>query len=137
MDKFWKLLQQTDYAMEAKKSLGQMLTMVCDCLPCQKGNGWKLPTFHNTMHIVSDMCKYGKPKEANMEVGEKNHKVFTKRIGQRCRKQHKTFSNQVAVHLSDSFVIEKLPSAMHLLDEDEDEGVDTLENLPMTNTKKV
>ena len=130
MDKFWKLSQQNKYAMEAKKSLAQMLTMVCDCLPRQKGNGWKLPTFHNTMHIVSDMCKYGKPKEANTEVGEKNHKVFAKRIGRRCRKQHKTFSNQVAVRLSDSFVIEKLASAMHLLDEDEDEdeGVDTLEN---------
>jgi hypothetical protein len=33
------------------------------------------------MHIVSDMCKYGKPKEANTEVGEKNHKVFAKCIG--------------------------------------------------------
>jgi hypothetical protein len=81
MDKFWKLSQQNKYAMEAKKSLAQMLTMVCDCLPHQKGNGWRLPTFHNTMHIVSDMCKYGKPKEANTEVGEKNHKVFAKRIG--------------------------------------------------------
>jgi hypothetical protein len=129
MDKYWKLSQQTDYAMEAKKSLDQMLTMVRDCLPRQKGNGWKLPTFHNTMHIVSDMCKYGKPKEANTEVGEKNHKVFAKRIGRRCRKQHKTFSNQVAVRLSDSFVIEKLASAMHLLDDDEDEGADTLEIL--------
>jgi hypothetical protein len=127
MDKFWKLSQQTDYTMEAQKFLSQMLTMVHDCLPRQKGNGWKLPTFHNTMHIVSDMCKYGKPKEANMEVGEKNHKVFTKCIGQHCCRQHKIFSNQVAVRLSDSFVIEKLASAMHLLHEDEDEGVDTLE----------
>jgi hypothetical protein len=81
MDKFWKLSQQTDYTMEAKKFLAQMLTMVCDCLPHQKGNGWKLPIFHNTMHIVSDMCKYCKPKEANTKVGEKNHKVFAKCIG--------------------------------------------------------
>src|SRR5512136_662390 len=62
MDKFWKLSQQNKYAMEAKKSLAQMLTMVRDCLPHQTGNGWRLlPTFHNTMHIVSEMCKYGKP----------------------------------------------------------------------------
>ena len=54
-----------------------MLTMVQDCLPHENGNGWKLPTFHNLMHIVSDMCKYGKPKEANTEVGEKNHEAFT------------------------------------------------------------
>jgi hypothetical protein len=43
----------------------------------------------------------------------------------------------VAVRLSDSFVIEKLASAIHLLDEDEDEDVNTLEISPMTRTKKV
>jgi len=105
-----------------------MLTMIRDCLPRQTGNGWKLPTFHNTMHIVSDMCKYGKPKEANTEVGEKNHKVFAKRIGRRCRKQHKTFANQVAVRLSDSFVINKLALAMQLFDEDDDEDCATVGN---------
>jgi hypothetical protein len=84
-------------------------------LPCEAGNGWKLPTFHNTMHVVDDMCKYRKPKEANTEVGEKNHKFFAKLIGQCCRKQHKSLTRQVPVHLSDSFVIEKLASAMALL----------------------
>jgi hypothetical protein len=54
-------------------------------------------------------------------VGEKNHKVFAKQIGRRCRKQHKTFANQVAVRLSDSFVIDKLASAMQLFDEDDDD----------------
>jgi hypothetical protein len=67
------------------------------------------------MHMVDDMCKYGKPKEANTEVSEKNHKFFAKCIGCCCRKQHKTFSRQVSVRLSDSFVIEKLASAMELL----------------------
>jgi hypothetical protein len=33
MDTFWKLSQQNKYAMEAKKSLAAMLTMVRDCLP--------------------------------------------------------------------------------------------------------
>jgi hypothetical protein len=55
-----------------QRNLAQMLTMqVHDCLRCQQGNGWKLQTFYNTMHRVSDMCKYGKPKEANIELGEK------------------------------------------------------------------
>jgi hypothetical protein len=118
MDKYWKLSQQNEYSTEAKKSLAKMLTMVRDRLPREKGNGWKLPTFHNIMHIISDMCKYGKPNEANTEVGERNHKVFAKRIGRRCRKQHKTFATQVASRLSDSFVIEKLVSAMHLVERD-------------------
>jgi hypothetical protein len=128
MDKYWKLSQQTEFSMEAKKSLAKMLTMVRDRLPREKGNGWKLPTFHNIMHIISDMCKYGKPKESNTEVGERNHKVFAKRIGRRCRKQHKTFATQVAARLSDSFVIEKLVSAMQLFQNNQDEDTITLEN---------
>jgi hypothetical protein len=38
------------------------------------------------------------------------------------------FANHVAVHLSDSFVIEKLASAMQLLDEDDDEDCATVQN---------
>ena len=124
LDTYWKLSQQTKYSLQAKESLAKMLTMIRDRLPREMGNGWKLPTFHNTMHIVNDMCKYGKPKEANTEVGEKNHKVFAKRIGHRCRKQHKTFARQVSLRLSDSFVIEKMANVMGLLSDKDDESPD-------------
>ena len=114
MDEFWKISEQDQFANEAKKALADMLAKLCKRLPRIDGNGWKLPTFHNIMHMVSDMCKYGKPKEANTEVGEKNHKVFAKRIGRRCRKQHKTFAKQVAIRLSDTFVINKLATVMEI-----------------------
>ena len=114
MDEFWKISQQDRFANEAKKDLAEMLTKLRRRLPRNEGNGWKLPTFHNIMHMVSDMCKYGKPKEANTEVGEKNHKVFAKRIGRRCRKQHKTFAKQVAIRLSDTFIINKLATVMEI-----------------------
>ena len=115
MDKFWKISQQDCFAKEAKESLAKMLIMVHDLLRRLTGNGWNLPTFHNIMHMVSDMCKYGKPKEANTEVGEKNHKVFAKHIGRHCHKQHKSFANQVSNRLSDYFVINKLAIAMDLV----------------------
>jgi hypothetical protein len=120
LDHYWKLSQQKKYSLQAKTSMAKMLTMIRDRLPREEGNGWKLPTFHNTMHIVNDMCKYGKPKELNTEVGEKNHKFFAKRIGRRCRKQHKTFARQVALRLSDSFVVDKLAAAMGLLADEDD-----------------
>jgi hypothetical protein len=98
-------------------------------LPREAGNGWKLPTFHNTMHMVDDMCKYGKPKEANTEVGEKNNRFFAKqRIDHHCRKQHKSFTHQVSVRLSDSFVIEKLASAIGLLTNKDEVHCITLPN---------
>ena len=84
MDKHWKLTQQKNSA-EAKESITELLCMLCNSLPHTDGNGWKLPTIHNTMHIVGKMCKYGKPKESNTKVGEKNHKVLAKRsIGCHC-----------------------------------------------------
>jgi hypothetical protein len=126
MDNYWKLSQQKKYALQAKESMIEMLTMICDRLPRESGNGWKLPTFHNTIHIVNDMCRYGKPKEANTEIGEKNHKFFAKRIGRRCRKQHKTFASQVANRLSDCFVIDKLALAMGLLVEEDDDACQIL-----------
>jgi hypothetical protein len=58
-------------AKQAKQAMTKMLDTIGDHLPREAGNGWKLPTFHNTMHMVDDMCKNGKPKEANTEVGEK------------------------------------------------------------------
>jgi hypothetical protein len=81
MDNYWKLTQQRRFANEAHQSLSQLLSMLRDRLPREEGNGWKLPTFHNVMHIVREMGKFGKPKEVNTEVGEKNHKVFAKKIG--------------------------------------------------------
>jgi hypothetical protein len=109
-----EIVQQKKHSLPAKESMAKMLNMIGNCLPREAGKRWKLPTFHNTMHIMDDMCKYGKPKEANTEVRENNHKFFAKRIGCCCRKQHKSFSRQVSVCLSDSFVIEKLASAMGL-----------------------
>jgi hypothetical protein len=127
LDKFWHHSDQEQLADQAKESLAQLLLMVCNCLPRENGNGWKVPTFHNLMHIVSDMCKYGKPKESNTEVGEKNHKVFAKRIGRRCRKQHKTFAKQASSRLSEAFIIEKMASLMGLMDEFNFEKTDSPE----------
>jgi hypothetical protein len=76
LDQYWKLSQQQKYSLQAKESMAKMLTMIHDHLPRKAVNGWKLPMFHNTMHIVNDMCNYGKPKESSTEVGEKNHKLL-------------------------------------------------------------
>ena len=96
LDKYWLLSQQEQFSSSAKESIAHLLRLLHDTLPHTEGNGWKLPTFHNTMHIVGDMFKYGKPKEPSTEVGEKNHKVFAKSIGRHCQKHHKTFAQQVS-----------------------------------------
>ena len=128
LDKFWHYSKQKQLAEQATESLAFLLLMVSNCLPREDGNGWRLPTFHNLTHIVSDMCKYGKPKETNTEIGEKNHKVFAKRIGRRCRKQHSTFAHQVSSRLSEAFILNKVGMIMGLLDDVKDLECDVSED---------
>jgi len=56
--------------------------------------------------------KFGKPKEVNAEIGEKNHKHFAKGFGRIARKQHSSFARQIAQRLSDAFVVTKMASLM-------------------------
>ena len=86
------------------------------------------------MHIVSDMCKYGKLKESNTEVGEKNHKVFAKCIGCCCRKQHITFAKQVSSHLSEAFIINKVAITMGVLDKSKVLECDVPEEVMLIST---
>jgi hypothetical protein len=58
LDKYWKLSQQQNYSLQVKESMAKMLNLIRDRLPHEAGNGWKLPTFHNTMHMVDEMCKW-------------------------------------------------------------------------------
>ena len=49
LDTYWKLSQQKKYSLQVKESMAKMLNMIGNCLPCEAGNGWKLPFFsqHN------------------------------------------------------------------------------------------
>jgi len=81
LDKFWKIDQEEVFSSKAQDSICHCLHLIKTHLPCVEGCGWKLVTFHNITHMVSDMKKFGKPKEVNTKVGEKNHKYFAKSIG--------------------------------------------------------
>jgi hypothetical protein len=94
LDKYWKI--EDEYADKAQESIVHLLEIIKRHLPCVEGCRWKLVTFHNITHLVSDMKKYGKPKEANTKVGEKNHKHFAKSLGHCACKQHSTFTRQIA-----------------------------------------
>ena len=76
MEKYWKIDEEYKYATNAQESICNLLDMIKIRLPHADGCGWKLVTFHNITHIVSDMKKFGKPKEVNTEIGEKNHKYL-------------------------------------------------------------
>ncbi len=128
LDTYWKIDEEEEQAKSAQESICNLMEMIKTCLPRADGCGWKLVTFHNITHIVSDMRKFGKPKEVNAEIGENNHKHFAKGFGWVARKQHSSFSCQIAQRLSDAFVICKMASLMgfdmqdHAASQDDDDG---------------
>jgi len=124
LDAYWKIEEEEEQSNIAQESICNLMEMIKTCLPRADGCGWKLVTFHNITHIVSDMMKYGKSKEVNAEIGEKNHKHFAKGFGRVARKQHSSFSKQIAQRLSDAFVIFKMFSLMGLDAQDDAEGKD-------------
>ena len=78
LDKYWKIEDEDEYADKAQESIVHLLEIIKRCLPHVEGCRWKLVTFHNITHLVSDMKKNGKPKEANTKVGEKTTSTLPK-----------------------------------------------------------
>ena len=125
LDNYWKLEEEDVFSQKAHDAICKLLHMITTRLPREKGCGWKLVTFHNITHIVSDMKKFGSPKGINTEIGEKNHKYFAKSLGRSARKQHSTFTKQVSQRLSDAFIMRKMASLMGEKVWGEDDGEDT------------
>ena len=96
LDKYWNIEDEDEYTDKAQESIVYLLEIIKRHLPHVEGCRWKLVTFHNITHLVSDMKKYGTPKEANTKVGEKTHKHFAKSLGHCACKQHSTFTRQIA-----------------------------------------
>lgn len=60
-------------------------------LPRRKGNGWKIPKFHELNHLVEDIFKYGPPREYGCSMGE----VLVQRISKYTKRW--TSCNQVQI----------------------------------------
>ena len=52
LDNYWKLSQQEQFSSSVKDSIVNLLHMLHDSLPHTDRNGWKLPTFYNTVPCI-------------------------------------------------------------------------------------
>jgi len=71
-----------------------MLEMVKDKVPQNICNGWKLPTFHDLLHISRDIHMFGNPQNWDSSLGEHNLIDFAKHPVRRTQKHHRTFMLQ-------------------------------------------
>lgn len=89
------------------------------------GNGWKVPKFHEMLHLVDDMVRFGAPRNYYAGAPEANHKSFAKRHGRRAQKRHAVFEPQCARRVIDTYVLDMAVDAIVDIAAADDEEDDT------------
>jgi len=83
---------------QIQNAIKEMLEEVKTKAPHHEKSGWKLQKFHDHLHVVDDMEKYGSPM--NTVNGPIEHSLidFTKNPAKRTHKKQSVFVEQVCRH---------------------------------------
>ena len=83
--------------------------MLLSCLPRVDGNNWKIPKFHDMMHIVDDIEKFGMIKESGTSEGERLMKEVYIKIGRSLSpKSNEKLSKDIMCNISSQYAINML-----------------------------
>jgi hypothetical protein len=97
-----------DAAVERLKiSVIALLSMVSVRLPREEGNGWQLQKFHEILHLVDDIKRFGSPRNTDTGPGERSLKFFAKKQATTSQKRSKVFLQQVASRLHECTMFNK------------------------------
>jgi hypothetical protein len=106
-DTFWKVPDLCGAKASAKASIEKLMHMCQKSIPNIKQNGWKFPKFHELLHIVDDMERFGAPRNFNAERPESLLIFAAKKPGRRAQKRHhgSMYELQSAQRVADSCLI--------------------------------
>ena len=105
---YW--LQQNE--LEAKRivqaSIRRLLEMCHANIPSAKEHPWKFPKFHELLHIVDDISRFGAPTNYCAQRPEALLIAAAKQPGRRAQKRHQgsTYELQAAQRLADGVMID-------------------------------
>lgn len=97
-------------AVSADKAIRVFLKFTKDTADRVQGQGWSLSKFHEMLHVVWCISRYGSTRNFDAGIGESNHKWLAKSPSKTALKTHGTFEVQSAANLFDQYVISR---AMH------------------------
>lgn len=108
--KQWHLSREKEAMEAAQNSIRVLMQMCVSRLPRMKGNGWCLPKFHELLHIVWNMMKYGAAPNFMAERTEALMKDTAKYPGRRAQKRHHgvLFEQQSARRLAETAMVNAL-----------------------------
>ena len=85
----WHLTQQDSAVASVQNSIRILMKLCVDHLPRNKGNGWCLPKFHEMLHLVFDMIRFGSSTNFWADRVESLLKDTAKNVGRRSQQRHK------------------------------------------------
>jgi len=111
-DSYWKLRHAKSAMQNAKKSIQQLLFMCKRCFPSNK---WEFPKFHEMLHVVDDMERFGASKNFSAQRPESLLIHAAKRPGRRTQKTKMgaLYDAKAAERVVDSFFINRFHDLMH------------------------
>ena len=106
-DTFWENSDLCGAKASAKALIEKLMLMCQINIPNIKQNGLKFPKFHELLHIVDNMERFGAPYNFNAERPESLLISAAKKPGRRTQKRHcgSMYELQSAQHLADSSLI--------------------------------
>ena len=88
LPKQWHLSRQEEAMESAEDSVRILMKLCVDHLPRGKGNGWCLPKFHEMIHLIYDMARFGASPNFWADRVEALLKDTAKNVGRRSQKRH-------------------------------------------------
>ena len=132
---FWLLKDDKTASTTVQHAMRVMLLKIKTQLPRLDGMGWKISKFHELLHLVEDMHRYGSPVNTSASSPEHNHLHFAKRPGRRAHKDHATFDLQVATRLTDTMILQSIAKLM--ISTGDDNNSTTVLNTPSEASSSV
>jgi hypothetical protein len=91
----------------ADKAIRSLLADIKKYCPREEGQGWKVPKFHEQLHLPRFIEEYGSPQNFDAGPCETHHKTDCKKPADTAQKRHSVFTEQCAERYAENLVIDK------------------------------
>ena len=104
---YWTAQHHAESQLEVQKAIKTLMSMCVNDIPLSKGKSWKFPKFHELLHILDNMERFGAPINYCAQRPESLLIPVAKKPGRRAQKRHdgSAYELQSAQRLSYSLMI--------------------------------
>ena len=104
-DTFWKVGDNTTQ-LQATTAIRKMLARIIALWPRSEGQGWKLPKFHEQIHVPDDIADNGSPHGSHSGPLEHNHIDLVKKPTNRTQKRRVSLDKQLGERIYEKYVLQ-------------------------------